>query len=80
MLYSRLFEELFSQKVEKSKYQGDKFSFLCQETLKLMEIESRKNLILTEIDLHEIQVIELDNNSHIPEKVLSSNSKHLSKP
>ena len=38
-----LFEELFSQKVEKGKYQGDKFSFLCQETLKLMEIESRKN-------------------------------------
>ena len=35
--------ELFPQKVEKGKYQEHKFSFLCQETLKLMEIESRKN-------------------------------------
>ena len=35
----RLFEKLFSQKVEKGKYQGDKFSFFCQEILKLMEIE-----------------------------------------
>ena len=38
-----LLEELFSQKVEKDKYQGHKFPFFCQETLKLIEIESRKN-------------------------------------
>ena len=43
LLYSRPFKELFSRKGEKSKYQGDKFSFLCEETLTLTEIESRKN-------------------------------------
>ena len=43
LLYSRLFEDLLLEKVEKDKYQGGKFSFLCQETLKLMEIESCKN-------------------------------------
>ena len=43
LLYSRLFEELFSQKRGKGKYQGDKFSFHCEETLTLTEIESCGN-------------------------------------
>ena len=43
LLYSKLFEESFSRKGEKGKYQGDKFSFHCEETLTLTEIESREN-------------------------------------
>ena len=43
LLHSRLFEESFSRKGEKGKYQGDKFSFYCEETLTLTEIESREN-------------------------------------
>ena len=40
---SRLFEKLLSRKGEKGKYQGDKFSFHCEETLKLTKNESREN-------------------------------------
>ena len=43
LLYSRLFEELFLRKGKKGKYQGDKFSFHCEETLTLTEIESHEN-------------------------------------
>ena len=43
LLYSRLFEEWFSRKIEKGKKQGDKFSFHCEETLTLTEIELSEN-------------------------------------
>ena len=43
LLYSRVFEELFLRKGKKGKYQGDKFSFHCVETLTLTEIESHGN-------------------------------------
>ena len=42
---SRLFEELSLQKGGKEKYQGDKLSFHCEETLTLTKIESRENNI-----------------------------------
>ena len=48
---------MFSQKVEKGKYQGHKFSFLCQETLKLMEIESRKNWYSLKLTFAEFRLL-----------------------